>query len=408
MKSVRFLHISDLHRGGTWNTEPVGEHKDPSVSKGFAETITSPMETDFINSIKRWQNIYGKLDAIVCTGDLGDKGDATKIDEGVLFIHVLQVNLGIETNNVLICPGNHDADRSQNSSHIFSGYIKALKKYSILDHCCDPAPVYINGIPFVVVNTSLGAGEKSLFIQKYKKMVDDLSPEEETDFDLELENCGAKFLDDCLDIPAITNSQRERIINAISSTETSFVILLMHHNLMPCNMVEIRPYSFVLDAGKTIEELLGTQKDVLLLHGHVHSPSSYVMCHPDNDSYISSIGTGLFNGNFGSSINIVEVFCSDEGMHIITIVYEHLKQTSGFIYNKAIHIRGRGVNDCLSKVLDFCDKCAGKGARFSDIKNEIKCSEQDLLSTVLLNDHQFRISRNNSSDPSLWVIHRKY
>lgn len=41
MKTVKFLHISDLHRGGLWNNDTVGDHKDSSVSKDFAGAITS-------------------------------------------------------------------------------------------------------------------------------------------------------------------------------------------------------------------------------------------------------------------------------------------------------------------------------------------------------------------------------
>lgn len=407
MKSIKFLHISDLHRGGGCScTEPVGEHKDSSVSPNFAKTITSPMESDFINSITRWQNNYGKIDAIICTGDLGDRGESSKIDEGVCFIHSVKEALGIDSNNVVICPGNHDANRALDSSHMFSGYSEALERYSLIDHRCDTSPFYINDIPFLVVNTCLGAGEKSLFIQKYKELVNSLNEEDKIRFNKELKEAGVEYLDDNLDIPAVTNSQRERLQNIISKAKSSFMVLVMHHNLLPCNMVEIRPYSFVIDAGKTLDELLEVQKDVLIVHGHVHFSSSYVIHRPDRMHCISSIGAGLFNGGTGSSINIIELFCSDDGQHFITIVHEFIEQINGWHINKSTCLCHRTERDSLNGVLSFFDRNPGMGVGFSEIKAGVGCSEKELLFALLSNERLFNISRNKSSNPSDWTIHR--
>ena len=406
MKTVKFLHISDLHRGGQWNNDTVGDHKDTSVSKDFAGTITSSMESDFVDAIKQWQYSHGTIDAIVCTGDLGNRGDSSRIEEGVSYIHTIQQELGIANNNVLICPGNHDADRKQVIDNAFSGYCEALKKYSFTDHMHDEAPVTINGIPFLILNTSLGASEKSLFIQKYKELANSLNETDKNRFNDELKIAGVEYLEDCLDIPAITNSQRGRIVQAIINDHSSFIVLVMHHGLLPSNMVEIRPYSSVLDAGKTLEELINTQKDVLIVHGHVHFPSTYMLSRPGGYSFISSVSTGLFNGGSGSTVNIVELICSDEGEHIITVVYEYIKQTNGLHFNKPTYIFDRKGKDCLSEVLGVFNKTPGMGLSLEAIKTQIGCSEKELLSTVLLNERVFRISRNKSLNPSDWIIHR--
>lgn len=406
MKSVKFLHISDLHRGGIWSNDTIGDHKDFSVSRSFAGTITSSMENDFVDTLRRWQLLHGTIDAIVCTGDLGDRGDAVKIEEGVSYIKLIQKELNITNENVLICPGNHDADRSQTADKIFLGYSDALKKNSFLDHKDDKTPVIINGIPFLIINTSLGAGEKSLFITKYKELVDGLKKKDKERFKKELKNEGVQYLDDYLDIPAITLDQRKRILKAISDNSSSFIVLVMHHNLLPNNMVEIRPYSSVLDAGKALDELITTEKNVLMVHGHVHFPSSYVMYRPDSHSFISSVGSGLFNGTSGSSVNIVELFCSDEEEHIITVVYEYIKQINGFQLKKSTFIYDHISKDFLSEVISLFSKNPGIGIKFDEIRSHVSCSEKDLLSTILLNSTVFKISRNKSTNPCDWIIHR--
>lgn len=407
MKTIRFLHISDLHRGGPWQNDVVGDHRDSAVSKDFAVTITSPMETDFIDAIKHWQGFHGKIDAIVCTGDLGDKGNTKKIEEGVSFIQLIQRELSISPDHVLICPGNHDADRKKSHDQVFLGFTSALSSYGFKDHLPDTEPVVINGIPFIVVNTSLGASEKSVFIQKYKELINGLDSDEQSLFAEELKAVGMEYLDDCLDIPAVTNSQGDRVINAIMKDEASFVVLVMHHNLIPCNSVEIRPYSSVIDAGKTLDRLMGTQKDVLILHGHVHFPTASIFCRPQEISFVSSVGSGLFNGTSGSSINIIEVFCSDEGDHVITVVYEFIKQINGLNFNKSFSLYHQSGKEDLAEIIKLFEVDPEKGIRFSDMKGKVNCSERELLRVILSQSNFFKVSRNKSNDVKDWIIHRK-
>lgn len=406
MKSVKFLHISDLHRGGAPYDDVVGDYKDHSVSSIFAGTLTASMESDFVNAIKQWQYSHGKIDAIVCSGDLGDKGDIVKVKEGVSFISFLQKNLGICEDNVLICPGNHDADRSLPEEKVFDGFSKALSEFGFTNHLLDTTPFFINDIPFLVVNTSLGASEKSLFVQKYKELVLSLRPDEQKRFADELKKAGVKYLEDSLDIPAITNNQAERIIQAISSSESSFVVMIMHHSLFPCNSIEIRPYSSVIDAGRMIEQLIGTENDVLILHGHVHFPSSSVMYKPNGICYVSSVGAGLFNGASGSSVNVIEVICSDEGSHIITVVYEYIKQVNGLNLNKSFSIYSKEERDSLPRVLHEFDGDTSKGISFNDLVSRTGCRENELLKVVLSNDKSFKISRKQSNNVNDWIIHK--
>lgn len=406
MRTVRLLHISDLHRGGTWQNDVVGDYKDSAVSKTFAGTITAPMEKDFIDSIKSWQDLHGRIDVLVCTGDLGNRGDAAKIKEGVAFINIIQKELSICCDNVLICPGNHDADREKTDEHVFSGFISALSDYGYKDHLSDMLPFIINGVPFLVMNTSLGASEKSVFVRKYKELVKGLNSDEQNLFADELKKAGMEYLEDCLDIPAITNSQIERVTKAIVKDKSSFVVLVMHHSLMPCNAVEIRPYSAVIDAGKTLDKLMNTYKDVLILHGHVHFPSSSILLWPVGHSFVSSVGTGLFNGTAGSTVNIIELFCSDEGDHVITVVYEYIKQINGLNFNKSFCIYNQKVNCDPTDVIRQFESEPGKGIRFSDLKEGIGCSERDLLRKVLSNFNLFRVTRNGSEDVGDWIVYK--
>lgn len=406
MKTVRFLHISDLHRGGPWYEDVIGDHKDKCVSNSFAGTLTASMEADFVKSLEDWQRNHGQIDAIVCSGDLGNRGDTSKIEEGLYFINLIQKRLGIREDNVLVCPGNHDADRNEVDSKVFAGYSSALLKYGYTDHLLDTRPFYINGIPFVVLNTSLGAAQKSLFIQKYKELANTLSLEDKQRFTEELKKEGLDYLDDSLDIPAITEMQSDRILKAINIDEASFAIMVMHHSLLPCNSIEIRPYSSVLDSGRVLSRLMNCQKDILIFHGHVHFPTASVLSKPNSIHFVSSVGAGVFNGASGSSVNIVEVFCSDEGEYIITVVYEFVKQVNGLNFSKPFSIYNQKGKDLLSIVLNKYDSEDSRGLKFGDLKKDLSCSEADLLRLILSKNSLFEVARRKSNEIDDWTIYR--
>lgn len=405
MKTVKFLHISDLHRGGPWYEDVIGDHKDSSVSRSFAGTLTTSMETDFVKSLEEWQLKHGKIDAIVCSGDLGNRGDSSKIEEGLSFINLIQTRLGIPKDHVLVCPGNHDANRNEIDSNVFAGYFSALSKYGYIDHLSDTEPFYINEIPFIILNTSLGAAQKSLFIQKYRDLVNTLSAEDKQRFSEELKEAGVDFLEDSLDIPAITGNQADRVINAINSGRASFAIMIMHHSLLPCNSIEIRPYSSVLDSGRVLHRLIDCQKDILMFHGHVHFPSASVLYKPNNIHFVSSIGTGAFNGASGSSINVVEVFCSDEGDYIISIVYEFIKHINGLNFSKPLTIYNQKGKPLLPDVLKKYESDYDKGLSFRELKKDLPYSEADLL-RLILSSNVFEIARRQSNNVDDWTIYR--
>ena len=426
MKSVRLLHISDLHMRNKGTVEKIGLRKDQAVSNAFCNQMLQAPEYNFKDFFWKWQKKHGKIDAIVCSGDLGDRGEEANIKKGMMYVSELQEKLGVKKNNVLICPGNHDAQRKDPKSNLFKYYLDALKEYGFRNHLNDKKPCKIKGIPFLVLNSCLGAGQKSLFIGKYKELVEKLSDEDRAKFNEELKSVGITYLDDYLDIPAVTNNQIDRINEALMNDESGFVVLVMHHSLIPCNSVEIRPYSTVLDAGKVLKTLCETNKDSLILHGHVHFQEDSVVFKPRNirNNFVSSIGTGKLTFEPGSSANIIDIVCSDEGEHYLTIIHEFIMLDDGLsegysygIFNKYNEEKGRddyddeeggteSKKDTFTKVRDLLNKPPRRGHSFKEIKKELDISEGVLVRTILQNERIFQIDWNNNSNIDDWIIHR--
>lgn len=406
MKTIRILHISDLHRGSDWKTEVVGDYKDKAVSSSFVASLTRTMEEDFIDAINNWQSEYGKIDVLVCTGDLGNRGVESRIEEGMAFIKDIQESLSIDNDHVLVCPGNHDMNRkASNPKEVCSAYCKALSKYGFKDYGNEGTPIEIDGFPFVVMNTCLGANEKSVFIEKYNDLIKTLTDDDRRRFDEEMERHGLKDMDDCLDIPAVTFSQRQRVASAIRSTKKDFAIVLSHHSILPYNSVEVRPYYSVIDAGKTLYDLFETKKNILVLHGHIHFSSSLVVYETrmKTKRFVSSIGAGLFNGGEGSTVNIIEVLRSDLGEHIITKVFEYAKSLNGFSLIKSYSIYERvkpGMSAIISRVFD---KKKVEKMFLKDLLSECDEREKDILITVLTQEDSFRIDMCDD-DYCNWII----
>lgn len=410
MKLLRVLHISDLHRGSAgWNSESVGDYKDFSVSPAFASSLTKTMADDFIDAISQWRDEHGTIDAIACTGDLGNCGAAIKIEEGASFIKMIQTALRIPDENVLICPGNHDVDREANDKEdALKGFTNALSKNNFTDHRLSEEPVVIGGFPIVVLNTCLGAGEHSLFIERYKQLVSTLSPEDRQRFNEETKNDNLDHLDDCLDIPAVTTLQRQRIQKAVRTQQTNFFIMLSHHSFVPSNSVEIRPYASIIDAGKTLYDLFSLKKNVIALHGHIHFSSAMMSYEPrlNPNLFFSSIGAGLFNGGLGSSVNILEFICSDDGEYVITIVYEYVKNISGFSLLRSYSIGNHNRRDSLSSINNVFSSQPNDRIQIGELIRRSGERERDVLVSILQHEDTFRIDRNGSVDLSDWTVYR--
>lgn len=224
MKTLRILHLSDLHRPPKENEklgeQAIGVKEDETVSEDFSNTILEKnWENNFIKQIVAWSNSYASIDAIVCTGDLGTKGDPESIQLGAHLVARISDKLKIDVNNVIVCPGNHDLNRDAEICNAFDNFKKYLTEAKIVNFCNgnDVCVISPNGIPIISINSCLGGNQKSAFIKKYSELDDSLTDEERNEF---ASNIGAlikqSFKDGHYDVPAITNEQRKNLMTAIS------------------------------------------------------------------------------------------------------------------------------------------------------------------------------------------------
>ena len=96
MRTVRWLHISDLHMREAENTP--------------RQAVLSAMLKD----IDRRSATGTQVDFVVATGDLAFSGKRSEYELVAEFLGELVASVGISPDNVFCVPGNHDVQRERN------------------------------------------------------------------------------------------------------------------------------------------------------------------------------------------------------------------------------------------------------------------------------------------------------
>ena len=411
MKSLRLLHVTDLHRKVVTGVDPkdiLVDLKDKAIPEKYNNIVTDYWERNCIKEILQWERLHSKIDAIVCTGDLGNRGDIRTIEEGAAFLSLMCKELNIGKENMIVCPGNHDLERDKGDS-AFDNFETALKNEGFKNFCTnDIQVVKIKNVSIFAANSCLGGTAQSLFIEKYKETISKLSDAEKQKIESELNNLCQTYMIDFLDIPIIGNEQAEGLREKITSLDDNdSAIILMHHNPYPNKSIECRPYCNIIDAGKFLNILRGTNKNIFILHGHIHFEDSIITFSPKNkNNFISSLGNAALNNENGSMVSILEFFFTDSGSHILTKVHKIYKDGSGFIRDKDYSICDHKLTSDQIKINYESQLRANNKLTFAQLSKKTKNPNDDDLLKVLLRDPSIDFDRN-TEDYKQWLISKR-
>lgn len=408
MKSIRILHITDLHCPDKETT--IGEVKQKDIQNLTPIIIDTWLE-NFVKTILRWANSNNKIDIMAFTGDLGNKGKRSTIQEGVALLKTLCDKLNIEQRNVILCPGNHDLEREK-GKNAFDTFNGCVEEAGFANFCKNDNVCHFNaitGISIYAINSCL-ATQESLFVEKYRKLIESLTDEDKQSFKEEAQQLKQEYLEDYLDIPAITKKQRDNLELLIQKNNGDSAIVLVHHNLFHNKLIECRPYSNVVDGGLTLDSLNTTGKNIFVIHGHIHFSDSTLAFFPhkeNNAKFISSLGSGCLNGNNGATASILEFFFTDDNNHIITNIYPFINEGGGFNLKNKFNIYDKLT---LSQLRINYESLLREenNIKFEDMQAKLNPQplDDDLLK-VLLRDRNVLISRNNESNFHNWSFSYK-
>ena len=124
---LNILHISDLHFG----IVPDEEHTTTSVQR--REYVLSKL----IEKIDEISETDNKPDIIVISGDIGWRAKSSDYDLASAWINKLLVACSLSWDDVILCPGNHDIDRSKLTDDCFIKNKKDANEKLRVENICE-------------------------------------------------------------------------------------------------------------------------------------------------------------------------------------------------------------------------------------------------------------------------------
>lgn len=276
MKMINILHLSDFHGCIREQEKTDVDYKDKSIEKKFVEKfLPKEMPERFIKNLKNIVNntIY-KIDSIIFSGDLGDKGDKDKIAEGMDFLMKIASEINVDKEKIVIIPGNHDLNQdAKNTKDLLSMFIEQCKTKGINNYInsFNPLGIKIKGLQIIALNSCIGNNVKILdFLPDnyYKNFIKKISKEIE-----EIKIKYSKFKEVryqmYLDIPGLGIKQVETLFSLLSKNNSDISVITLHHNPVQSKIQEIRPYSNLIDGGYFIKRL-AENKNFFLYYTDIH------------------------------------------------------------------------------------------------------------------------------------------
>ena len=322
MKTVNILHLTDLHFSQEYRGTPVVDVRDKSLTgSSMAATYEGDCRIRFHAEVLRL--LGGQtVDMIAFTGDLGFKFDTTNLALGADYIESLAKRLNVSSCNVVVTPGNHDVQRDAPSGQELAEFSRVCDErgFSHAGAEC-PASLEVKGLPVLALNSCMGASVHALHgipESFWIKVQKDLAKYEQA---LSSEDTIGKIKDDlkyqvqCMDIPALGFAQIDAILAQLDDSESQSALVLMHHNPVPTDNVQIRPYANLLDSGPLLYKIFNSNKHVILLHGHTHCKAELSAHNHGRGGrgVISAIGNSGLSSDSRSEASFVQIILTDQG-----------------------------------------------------------------------------------------------
>jgi 3',5'-cyclic AMP phosphodiesterase CpdA len=318
MKRLGILHLTDLHCGSPGSHVTMGDPKDPTVSPSTTVELIYQNAMDGFYS--RCESLlYGRrVDLIACTGDLGHQYSNDSLESGAAYTAKLADKLAVKPGNVIVCPGNHDLQRTALSGSEFARFAAVCAEHGFrFSSSSMPVLTRTKGIAVVGLNTCLGGTEQALHSTP-KALWDRLRTAVAGVCTNDLVEAIPAALQEqlaAMDIAAVGHTQMERVEKFLLKPRARTVVVFGHHSPLPTQVVDLSPYAQMVDAGVLLLRLIAQGRRVIFLHGHSHSDSALLAQNPDaaDPGLLASIGGSGLHGLTTATVTYIQVLVDGEG-----------------------------------------------------------------------------------------------
>jgi hypothetical protein len=327
MKITNILHLSDFHFGVQKSTRPTKKY--PGISPRLYNEVATECFPLFLREISR--HVEGSISAICFTGDFGWKHDLTSLQEGINFLSKLAEDLNVPSDHVIVSPGNHDLSKKGKVGKQFEQFeTKCHKAGFTVPINNELGMININNIPFIALNSCLGGTANIVQGLPSTFWADELKKIESLEKDLDARDVIKKVHSDmqyqfaAMNIPTIGKNQIEQTIKILQKSQGNCQVLLLHNNPLPTSIIDVRPYSNIVDAGALLYNLLFGSWNSIILHGHTHSKAGLninTYQQDDEGCFVFSIGTQGFYDQTNAAVNVIRIVTTDTNEFIKCIVF---------------------------------------------------------------------------------------
>lgn len=273
MKKFSILHIADIHFNEIL-------HFNPSSKTSFSRPVKKIISySDDINTINR--ALISQMEdtsVIIFSGDLCTQGPKY-YRQCLSFINEKIANIFLkknDANKILFVSGNHDLDRNKSNKKSlipkFEDACSALEelgftKLPVENFECENFPITdSSSVKIIPVNSCLACGEKRSIDLKTANSLKKLNPEIFKSY-YEIE------------APLIKSELFSELNNYIDDKSTP--VIVAHHNLLPMRILQIKPYSELINGGLIRQLISQLDRPVLYIHGHIHEDLIEIIENPE-------------------------------------------------------------------------------------------------------------------------------
>lgn len=281
---VNLMHITDLHLNAQGRPEEI----DDKAGAGDEDVAGRAME-NFLTALERFLTEHADLAPtyLLITGDIVSRGGSEEDwDAARGFLLELANVLQLPRTQILVVPGNHDVSWSGTTrTAMFGPFLKACKGFTLPranQHMAFETEVVHHGaspkIDFALLaSPSFGThtAKNQGYFSRIASLLQGLPPA-----DRRAAIAAVTKAQGQLDFAAIGNLQLHGIRALGTRPDDVLRVALMHHHLLPDPQIEITPFEAVIDAGETLETLLGSGFN-LVLSGHKHHKRLVTYAEPE-------------------------------------------------------------------------------------------------------------------------------
>ena len=305
-KSIRILHISDIH-----------------YSKNNENAFEKMVKEPFFDFLKK-QKQSKQIDLVCLTGDLINQGTGdfeTSEDAfnnvDAKFITPLVELLNLDKQNVLLCPGNHDVNRNLDTDTektIKKNLINNIAINKIIDEqrSVEEHSGINRVLPFKKFEEKFykdnSDSDISLFDSYHKRIVDNKK------IGILCLNSAWRYFDK---ESKIILGKNQILNNLVKIKDNDFNILLSHYRIDKCDDID------------TFSENLSTNFN-LCCYGHTHSSGSATIIDSINRKSVITVTKGLIpsnwkeeNINYINGFSIIDLLISPQDISIVVQPYTY-------------------------------------------------------------------------------------